>query len=535
MKIDSPILLILSMSKHRQKVMETEPQTQDDRFTVKFDAEFRIPFKTKGSHKKRQKLIIALVADEGDQRRKLGQWELELSSLLNSEEECVTTTLIGSSKVFLFYRLVVKKRRQLSDIGRDFYFSKSPAEQTSTVKENVKTEPPKVDNTIPSHEVSETANPTPPTPDPDKEESEDLEMVNDSILSLLNSLNGSNRPDKLRVSVTDQNRINVRKAFLELLIDQAHDLSLIAFNQACIEMAKISYAFFHRELSDDISPAFIRILENFGVLKLPRLTEAQFTEFMKPFDTLLDGYFGKRLRIVELFPLLATVLNFGTAMAMNGLLYTIAHLSSMHRLEVCVDTLVFRIVHHLVAALSPSIETTSVDVEGKRSTDVLRDEVGLFMRLVRQYQIPGSLVEVLIFECCHTVDVLIFNSLVDAEDKITLSTTSKLMARVTQIQELFECTSIGLEVLFSNLVRFVSNASLFLGTFHMDKLGAPNPLTRAIADRCSPAPDVYPLSFDRLGPKVRDREQLKVPPHEMTFHFTYEWLFEHEHTPISCK
>ena len=537
------MFLLLTLPKSETQ-LRTEANRQDNGHVIYFDSEFRIPFKLKGRQKKKRKLLVDLVADDGQHGEKLGTWVFELGRGIEDErQQEMATELTDSSTAVLLYRLVVKKRKELSDLSGEFYFER-PKRVTAPPEEPVVAEAPVVEEVEPPPVVAEEEKQEEEEKKEEEEEKKEvgevvkeegcepqedvqnLSLTHDSLTTSLNSLRDSNRPELFPLSVKKQNRVNIRRAFLETLVEQSKELSLIAFNQACIDFSKTVYATFHRDVGDDISPFFVKILENFGVLALPGLTEAQFEEFMEPFNNFVSGFLEKSRGIVELFPLLATIINFGIAIARNGLLYTTAHVSSLHKLESYVDVLLLRLVHLLVASLGPSIESTSVDIEGRRSTDVLRSEVGLFMRLSRQYQLPNCIVHALVRECCFTVDVLIFNSSVSADDQITVSTIKKLTDRLGQIQELFEISES--DCLFPNLARFVDTASLFLGTFRMDKLGQPNPFTRTIADRCSPTPDVYPLSFDRLGPKLADREELKVPPHDIVIRFTYEWLFTQE-------
>ena len=546
------MFLLLTLAKSPETQLRTEANRQHNGHVIYFDSEFRIPFKLKGRQKKKRKLVVELVADDGQHGEKLGTWEFELGRGIDDErQQEMATELTDSSTAVLLYRLVVKKRKQLSDLSSELYFER-PKRVPEQAEEPVVVEAPVVEEVEPPAVVEKEEEEEHREEEAQHEEEEkkeevvgevvkeegcepqedvqNLSLTHDSLTTSLNSLRDSSRPELFPMSVKKQNRVNIRRAFLETLVEQSRELSLIAFNQACIDFSKTVYATFHRDVGEDISPFFVKILENFGVLALPGLTEAQFEEFMEPFNNFVSGFLEKSRGIVELFPLLATIINFGIAIARNGLLYTTAHVSSLHKLESYVDVLLLRLVHLLVAALGPSIESTSVDIEGRRSTDVLRSEVGLFMRLSRQYQLPNCIVQALVRECCSTVDVLIFNSLASADDQITVSTIKKLTDRLAQIQELFELSEPN--CLFPNLARFVETASLFLGTFRMDRLGQPNPFTRTIADRCSPTPDIYPLSFDRLGPIPADREELKVPPHDIVIPFTYEWLFSQEHIKL---
>jgi hypothetical protein len=95
---------------------------------------------------------------------------------------------------------------------------------------------------------------------------------------------------------------------------------------------------------------------------------------------------------------------------------------------------------------------------------------------------------------------------------------------VLKIQNLFKFLPTNFDAAFPRLLSFITQTKSFWTGVH--EISEKTPLVRSIIERCDPEIQLPPgTTLDSLGPHVQSKATLKFPGHEMTFRFSYEWLY----------
>jgi hypothetical protein len=155
----------------------------------------------------------------------------------------------------------------------------------------------------------------------------------------------------------------------------------------------------------------------------------------------------------------------------------------------------------------------------------LRTDTCRFLAVARELGIPEPLLEMLVVDCCRTVDTLLFNAIIEGDDIFDVKMVRDFTKRIRDIQDVFQCISDHFVMAFDSLLQMIGIAELFLGGVELNRIGEPNPLVRLIVERCRPKVVLpFPLTLDRLGPRVAEGSELRIDLSDQGFKFTFEWL-----------
>jgi hypothetical protein len=481
---------------------ETEYRIQDSEGVVVFDTEFSISFTSHKSKKSSRPKILTIelgICRAAVQRVVLGQWQFDLAAFPNPESEDLrqsTTTLHSGVPAVLYFRLVIRRPKSFPGGAPRVYFERHIGRRIQTVA---------VDGPVPSD------------PPPSSGGLSEVLMSNDSTAQLPIP---SQEP---RSSVSNEEIDPNRRHLLRVVTDLRQTLSQIVFDQCSVDFTKaVISAFYQHNIACDVSDLLVRPIRDYQLFAISDLTADTITSFLSPLVTAIVRAIDNVHPIAEVFAILSSVLHFGLKMSSEAVLYTTLHFASLRTFEDLIDRICLILRGSLVAMVAQSGVSQLGDQENFKN---LRTDTCRFLAVARELGIPEPLLEMLVVDCCRTVDTLLFNAIVEGDDIFDVKMVSDFTKRIRDIQDVFQCISDHFVMAFDSLLQMIGIAELFLGGVELNRIGEPNPLVRLIVERCRPKIVLpFPLTLDRLGPKVAEGSELRIDLSDQGFKFTFEWL-----------
>ena len=276
----------------------------------------------------------------------------------------------------------------------------------------------------------------------------------------------------------------------------------------------------------DRSSILMEPIKAFRIFEIPGLTTNHVNYLCEPLLKGLQQTLTRTHTIPSLFAILATALNFGQQLSDVATVYTSAHGSVLASLEPYVTSIVHLATQTLVASIAPSICNDGFQFADDEAMENIREETHLFLECARGLKLPEQLVQVVIVETCAYFDALLFNVIIDTCEEITDDKMVFLLQRIRKIQSLFDCLPNNFQAAFPHLLDLIARTQALRCIGDALPQTARGDLARSIIERSSP-PILLPdgLCLDDVGNHLKSRISLRVPLPQVSFKFTFEWLY----------
>ena len=276
----------------------------------------------------------------------------------------------------------------------------------------------------------------------------------------------------------------------------------------------------------DMSSILMEPIKAFRIFEIPGLTTSHVNYLCEPLLKGLQQTLGRTHTIPSLFAILATALNFGQQLSDVATVYTSAHGGILASLEPYVTSIVHLATQTLVASIAPSICNDGFQFADDEAMENIREETHLFLECARGLKLPEQLVQVVIVETCAYFDALLFNVIIDTCEEITDDKMVFLLQRIRKIQSLFDCLPNNFQAAFPHLLDLIARTQALRCIGDALPQTARGDLARSIIERSSP-PILLPdgLCLDDVGNHLKSRISLRVPLPQVSFKFTFEWLY----------
>lgn len=316
--------------------------------------------------------------------------------------------------------------------------------------------------------------------------------------------------------------------FTIVLNQQEQMLYEIQIDQCRIKFAPIVFrTIVHpKDRFVDYSQQLLDPLINFNIFSNPILKEKEFFDLMDPFMKALAEVMNSSLSIPNLFALLGTIMNFGVKLAEAAGVYTSVHIPFLHNLAPHITKIMYLLNQQLVAALATSISDNVSDFADEASLMAAEHQSRLYVQLAIQLQIPSLLIQQIFVDSCKTIDILLYNMIIQTIDVYDAQMVKTLVARLRDIQSMYQCMSQNFKIAFENVLKFIQICENFIGKPEIERIQKKGKLVRFIAERIEPK-IVLPkqMTFDDLGKQCK-MSKLLITKRPEPYQFTFEWLIE---------